>query len=86
MSFLVAWEAKLEERDFDNKMTALHYAVISGTISIVRKLLLAGADKNSTDSENLTPLAHAKEKELDNIALILVRGGSGGACPEAVTA
>lgn len=56
VSFLLAWGAFLEERDFDNKMSALHYAVISGSTPIVRKLLLAGADKNVTDNENLTPL------------------------------
>lgn len=54
-------------------MTGLHYAVISGSTTIVRKLLLAGADRHVEDKDNLTPLAHAKEKDMDMIASMLVK-------------
>lgn len=49
-------------------MTPLHYAVISVSVQIVRKLLLSGADKNVKDSDDLTPFDHAVKKNYETIA------------------
>lgn len=70
--FLLSWGAKIEEVDFDNQMTPLHYSVISGSTFIVKKLLLAGANRNLKDTEGLTPLDHAKSKDNETIIHILV--------------
>lgn len=60
----------MDERDKDGH-TPLHMAVAYGYSKIVRKLLIAGADRLITNSKGQTALQIAKSNEFDKITKML---------------
>jgi len=57
---LLSFGAAVNERDSEG-MTPLILSAISGSIRIVRMLLLAGADRTITDNKNRTALFMVEE-------------------------
>jgi len=53
--------------------TALHFAVLSGEVALVRALLLHGADPGAADAAGETPLQLAERKGRAEISSLLVR-------------
>lgn len=65
MQFLLAFGAAVNEKDSEG-MTPLILSAISGSMKIVRMLLLAGADRNMSDNKKRTAL-YLVEKESENL-------------------
>ena len=63
-------------KDLKNQMTPLHIASIIGRLSIVEKLLLQGASKDSKDSTNSTPLHYACVSGSFEIVELLLQSGA----------
>lgn len=59
-----------------HRNTALNYAIWQGDLESVRLLLDHGAGVNHKDSQALTPLKHAEEKSLHEIAKLLRERGA----------
>ncbi len=55
--------------------TVLHVSVIHGHISVVRKLLAAGAKVNAIDGDGRTALHHAVMKHFTDIVRFLLQRG-----------
>lgn len=69
--FLISWGADIKNADSDLGMTPLHLAVSAGSIRLVRKLLLRGANKNVKDFSGRTPLDIANDNKFDTIKSML---------------
>ena len=68
VDYLLCNEVDLDQTD-DQRVTALHLAVMSDNIQIIKRLLRAGADRNIKDSNDRTPgdLAIFKKKQCAKI-------------------
>jgi len=63
----------INERDFDRKGTALHWACGKGNLEAIELLIDFGADVNSQDVRGRTPLHTLIEQRYDKIALWFIQ-------------
>jgi len=61
--FLISWGADINKVDKEVNTTPLHLAAESGSVKLVKKLLICGAEKTVYDLYGKTPLDIAKENE-----------------------
>lgn len=54
VSACLAWGAEIDTQEHINLMTPLHLGVISGNTRVIKKLLLAGCDREITNKKGLT--------------------------------
>lgn len=59
----------------ETKQTPLHLAVIGGHLSLCDLLIQNGADLNSVDSNQWTPLHHAAHLDKVSCVILLIRRG-----------
>jgi ankyrin repeat protein len=69
--FLISWGANILNSDNELGMTPLHLATLAGSIRLVRKLLLRGADKYKQDFSGKIPLDIANESSFETIKALL---------------
>jgi ankyrin repeat protein len=72
VSFLTAWGASLNLQESENGYTPLHIAIVAGSVRIVRKLLIKGADTKIRDKLGRLPIDHANECGISKIIHMLV--------------
>jgi ankyrin repeat protein len=73
---LLADNIDLNEKDDVSGMSALHYAAACGDYSLVKLLLLKGADIKSRDKTHLTPLHCAASEGHEDVIELLCRFGA----------
>ena len=83
LKLLAEYGAKLNKPDVRKSRTPLHHAAAGGFYDLAEYLLDSGADYNSLDSYNMTPLDLASRYGYENIKSLLLKYG---AKPVAVSA
>jgi palmitoyltransferase len=73
INFLITWGSKLNMRDRDTGVTALHLAAMQGNTRIVRRLLIKGIDRTIKDFSGKTALDYAKESNFRTIVTMIVK-------------
>ncbi|RZC74654.1 hypothetical protein C5167_050134 [Papaver somniferum] len=77
-------EVKIEYQEFKSDVTALFLASHSGNLTLVRKLLSAGADVNQQLFRGFATTAAVREGHLEILEILLKAGASQLACEEAL--
>jgi ankyrin repeat protein len=67
---------EMHDMSSDGRFTALHWAVISRTVELVRTLLLAGANIKARTPRGMTPLHLAVDADLVSMTSLLLAHGA----------
>lgn len=76
LKLLAEYGAELNKPDVRKGRTPLHYAAAGGYFYVAEYLLESGADYNSLDSDNMTPLDLASRYGYENIQSLLLKYGA----------
>jgi len=71
INFLITWGSKLNMKDKDTGVTALHLAAMQGNTRIVRRLLIKGIDRSIIDFSGKTALEYARESNFKTIVTMI---------------